>query len=170
MALRLRGYHPADLPAIHAINQAAYPAVGAETVDDLGEIADESLIALVAHECGTEVTDGAIAGFCLVLGPEARYDSLNFLWFRDRYDDFVYLDRVALSPAYRGRGLGRMMYAEVERLAVERRPTARHFTLEVNLRPRNDGSLAFHAALGFVEVGQQETDYGTLVSLMAKPL
>ena len=62
------------------------------------------------------------------------------------------------------------MYAEVERLAAERRPNATDFTLEVNLRPRNDQSLTFHAGLGFVEVGQQETDYGTLVSLMAKPL
>ena len=62
------------------------------------------------------------------------------------------------------------MYAEVERLAAERRPTATDFTLEVNLRPRNDQSLAFHAQLGFVEVGQQETDYDALVSLMAKPL
>ena len=53
---------------------------------------------------------------------------------------------------------------------VERRADAAWFTLEVNLRPRNDGSLAFHDRLGFVEVGQQETDYGTLVSLMAKPL
>jgi hypothetical protein len=30
--------------------------------------------------------------------------------------------------------------------------------------------LTFHDQLGFVEVGQQETDYGSLVSLMAKPL
>jgi predicted GNAT superfamily acetyltransferase len=44
------------------------------------------------------------------------------------------------------------------------------FALEVNLEPRNDQSLAFHAALGFVEVGQQMTDYGTRVSLMTKPL
>ena len=40
----------------------------------------------------------------------------------------------------------------------------------MNLRPRNDTSLAFHESLGFVEVGQRETDYGSLVSLQAKPL
>jgi hypothetical protein len=33
-----------------------------------------------------------------------------------------------------------------------------------------NGSLRFHARKGFVEVGQQETDYGALVSLMAKRL
>lgn len=166
MPFRLRAYSSDDLPTVHAINEDAYPAVGTETLVDLGHIADESTIALVADDPDT----GRIAGFCLVLAPDANYDSMNYLWFRDRYDDFVYLDRVAISPDFQRRGLGRDLYAEVERLAVERRPGAGHVTLEVNLRPRNDQSLAFHAALGFVEVGQQETDYGTLVSLMAKPL
>ncbi len=102
--------------------------------------------------------------------PARTYDSLNYLWFSERFDDFVYLDRVAIRPEFRGHGIGRAMYAEVERLAAERCPDATRFTLEVNLRPRNDGSLAFHATLGFVEVGRQETNYGTQVSLMSKPL
>ena len=162
--MELRPYDPADLPGVHAINQAEVPAVGDETESALGQIADESFIAIVAEEAGR------MAGFCLVLAPGADYDSGNYLWFSERYDDFVYLDRVAIAPAFQRRGLGRALYAEVERLAADRRPTASWFTLEVNLRPRNDTSLAFHAALGFVEVGQRETEYGALVSLMAKPL
>lgn len=164
--LRLRGYTPDDLAAVHAINEAATPAVGSETVDALGRIGAQSLIALVADEPAT----GAVAAFCMVLAPDADYGSGNFRWFQERYDDFVYLDRVAVSPGFQRRGLGQRLYAEVERLAAERRPSAPHFTLEVNLRPRNDQSLAFHAGLGFVEVGQRETTYGTLVSLQAKPL
>ena len=62
------------------------------------------------------------------------------------------------------------MYAEVEHLAHELVPAATQFTLEVNLRPRNDQSLVLHHGLGFEEVGRHETDYGNLVSLMAKPL
>ena len=160
----LRAYRSDDLPAVHAINQAAVPAVGDETVAGLEHIAGQSIIALVADDQGT------IGGFCLVLAPGADYHSGNYRWFAERYADFVYLDRVALAPTCRRRGLGRAMYAEVERLAEELRPSATHFTLEVNLRPRNDPSLAFHGALGFVEVGQRETEYGALVSLMAKPL
>jgi uncharacterized protein len=166
MTLRLREYRPDDLAAIHAINEAAYPAVGAETLDDLGHIAAESTIALVADDAAT----GEIGGFCLVLAPGADYGSLNYLWFVERYPDFVYLDRVAIAPTFQRQGLGARMYAEVEALAAQRRPGATEFTLEVNLRPRNDQSLMFHAGLGFVEVGQRETDYGTLVSLMSKPL
>jgi len=53
---------------------------------------------------------------------------------------------------------------------VEQATTAAWFCLEVNVRPRNDASLAFHHALGFVQVGEQETDYGALVSMQAKRL
>jgi predicted GNAT superfamily acetyltransferase len=100
-----------------------------------------------------------------VLPPGASYGSMNYAWFSARYEDFVYLDRVAVAATHRGAGLGSALYAE-----VERRTRAPHFTLEVNLRPRNDGSLRFHARHGFVEVGQLETDYGARVSLMAKAL
>ena len=71
----------------------------------------------------------------------------------------------AIDPTAQGLGLGRELYDE-----VKRHVDAEWFTLEVNLRPRNDGSLAFHERLGFDEVGQQETDYGMLVSLQAKRL
>lgn len=162
--MMIRAYRREDLETIHRINQGEVPAVGTETLEDLGHIAAQSLIALVVE------VDGELAGFCLVLAPGADYDSLNYLWFSERFDDFVYLDRVAFPAAHQGRGLGRAIYAEVERLAAARRPTATHFTLEVNLEPRNDPSLAFHTRLGFTEVGQQRTDYGHLVSLMAKPL
>jgi predicted GNAT superfamily acetyltransferase len=160
----IRPYDPADLVAIHAINQAEVPAVGSETAQTIDHIATESTVALVAE------FDSEIAGFCLVLGPDADYGSTNYSWFSERYDDFIYLDRVAISPAHQRRGIGRLLYVEVERLVSERRPTATDFTLEVNLRPRNDQSLGFHANLGFVEVGQRETAYGTLVSLMSKRL
>ncbi len=166
VAMALRSYSDVDLAAIHSINQSEVPAVGTETPEALAHIADQSVIALVAEDDAT----GVVAGFCLVLAPGADYDSGNYRWFSDRYDDFVYLDRIAIAPAFRRRGLGRALYGEVEQLASTRRATATQFTLEVNLRPRNDTSLAFHTELGFVEVGQRETGSGTIVSLMAKSL
>ena len=162
--MELRPFRVDDLPIVHAVNQAEVPAVGDETLEALGRIAELSTIALVAEEAGR------IGGFCLVLEPGTEYGSGNYRWFEERYDDFVYLDRIAIAPEFQRRGLGRQMYGEVERLATQQCPEAKWFTLEVNLRPRNDTSLAFHAALGFVEVGQRETSYGSLVSLMSKPL
>ena len=154
---------PTDLDRVLVINESGVPGVGTIEATGLAQLVDESSMALVATagDPGEEI----VIGFCLVLAPGADYRSVNYRWFSERYDDFVYLDRVAIAPEFQGRGLGRALYDE-----VERRADAAWFLLEVNLRPRNDASLAFHHRLGFVEVGQQETDYGCLVSLMAKSL
>lgn len=155
----IRDLTAADLGAIHAINEASAPGVHPESPEKLAAITRASCIALVAE------VSGVVAGFCQVLAPGADYDSMNYAWFSTHYAEFIYLDRVAVAADHRGRGVGSRLYEE-----VERRTRATWFTLEVNLRPRNDGSLRFHARQGFVEVGQQETDYGALVSLMAKRL
>lgn len=160
----LRAMRSDDVDAVLAINEAEVPAVGSVTRDALVRLVDQSVIAIVA------AIDGEVGGFCLVVPPGEDYASTNYRWFSARYDDFVYLDRVAISPKYQRRGVGRALYGEVERLAVEARPTATDFLLEVNVRPRNDTSLAFHQELGFAEVDQRETNYGVRVSMMAKPL
>ena len=157
----IRDLTPADLDAAWAINQANTPAVGDVSREKLAWIVEMASMSLVVE------TQGTVVGFCIVLPPGTEYTSVNYRWFCERYDSFVYLDRVAVDEAARGAGIGAALYAEVERRAAG---TADLFTLEVNLRPRNDGSLRFHDRLGFVEVGQQETDYGILVSMLAKPL
>lgn len=157
--MRIRDLLPDDHRAVHDINEAGTPGVHTASLEELAAITRLACISLVAEE------DGAVVAFCQVLTPGAPYRSVNYRWFSSRYDDFVYLDRVAVAPDYRGRGIGAALYAE-----VERRARAVWFTLEVNLVPRNEGSLRFHAREGFHEVGQQDTDYGARVSLMAKRL
>ena len=166
MSFEIREYHPDDLAEVHAINQGEVPRVGSERIEALAHIAAESVLAPVA----VDADSGAVLGFAMVLGADADYDSDNYIWFRDRYSDFVYLDRVAIPPAHQRRGIGRALYDYVGAHAGTVRPAATDWTLEVNLRPRNDRSLAFHTAMGFVEVGQHESRHGYLVAMMAKPL
>lgn len=163
MSVLIRDLTDSDLDRVWRINQDNTPAVGDVTPERLREITTMACISLVAE------ADGAVVGFCIVLPPGTSYSSVNYRWFSERYEDFVYLDRVAVSDTHQSRGIGAALYAEVERRARES-GTGGAFTLEVNLRPRNDGSLRFHERLGFREVGQQETDYGVLVSMLAKPL
>jgi predicted GNAT superfamily acetyltransferase len=165
----IRDLTPADLDAAWAINQANTPAVGDVSRDKLAWIVEMASMSLVAEveAPSDDPAASTVVGFCIVLPPGTEYTSVNYRWFCERYDSFVYLDRVAVDEAARGAGIGAALYAEVERRAAG---TAELFTLEVNLRPRNDGSLRFHDRLGFIEVGQQETDYGILVSMLAKPL
>lgn len=166
MSFTIRPYSPDDLDAIHAINEGATPKVGSVTPEQLTHIAAESLLVPVAVDDAT----GAIAGFAMVLGPAADYGSDNYAWFRARYADFVYLDRVAIPPTHQRRGIGRALYDHIAAAAPVARPSATDWTLEVNLRPRNDQSLGFHTAMGFAEVGQHESRAGYLVAMMVKPL
>ena len=109
-----------------------------------------------------------LAGFLIAMTPDCDYWSGNFKWFRERSDDFVYVDRIAVSPWFRKRGIAARLYADVERYA--RSLDAKRITLEVNVRPRNEGSLAFHDRMGFKPLDERETDYGTRVVMMEKRL
>jgi predicted GNAT superfamily acetyltransferase len=94
---------------------------------------------------------GEVDAFLLALDETAAYDSPNFRWFRDRFPRFVYVDRIVVARTARGRGLARMLYDELIRQATQ----AGHARIvcEVNISPPNPTSDAFHAALGFAEVG-----------------
>jgi len=160
--ISLRDISTADAPAITALNNAAVP-----NVNELGE---EALFALagLAASARVAVGENGILGMMLAFGPGAAYDSLNYRWFDDRYRDFLYIDRVVVAEAARGRGIGKRLYDDVAAFAAGR---AECLACEVNERPPNPGSLRFHEALGFGIVGRQETEGGVKsVALMVKPL
>ncbi len=167
MEARVRPIAQTDLARALEINQANVPEVGPVDGERLAYLVDESTIALAVDASGTPGDDPELAGFCLVLGPGSTYDSVNYAWFMSRYDDAMYLDRVAFDARFQGRGLGGVLYAEVARLMREEHAELPRLTLEVNLDPPNPGSLAFHAKHGFVEVGQQVSK-GIVVSLMQR--
>jgi hypothetical protein len=153
---------PADYPVILALNEGALPHVNCISGAELASLAAMCCYFRIARE-------GAhLLGFLLAFDETARYSSPNFLWFRDRYPRFVYIDRIAVAASSRRAGIGRQLYADLEAVA---RAHAPDLTCEVNLVPPNPGSLAFHERCGFVEVGRQHTDGGAkLVCLMSKDL
>jgi uncharacterized protein len=101
-------------------------------------------------------------GFLIAFDQEAPYDSVNFLWFKARYDRFVYIDRIIVAPHARGRGLARLFYEGL----LDRARFAGHdrVVCEINIEPPNPGSMAFHAALGFTEIGRGVLGGGKVVS------
>jgi predicted GNAT superfamily acetyltransferase len=102
---------------------------------------------------------GRLDAFLLAFDQDARYDSPNFIWFRARYPRFVYVDRIVVAPSARGRGCARRLYGDL----FEHADRAGHdrVVCEVNKTPPNPASDAFHAALGFVEVGSANVHGGS---------
>jgi hypothetical protein len=147
------------------LNNVNAPAVGELTVDALEFLVDHSLYALVV----TDLSGNDVQAFCLTFAPGAPYTSANYQWFSDRYDNFVYLDRIAVASQHQNKGCGTALYDSVEQRMI-RDQTSPLLTCEVNLQPPNIGSLRFHHRLGFREVGQQESKPGLIVSFLAKYL
>lgn len=94
---------------------------------------------------------GEVEAFLLAFDQGAIYDSPNFLWFRARYPRFVYVDRIVVAAEARGQGHARRLYRALFEQA--RRAGHERVVCEVNSSPPNPASRAFHANLGFVEVG-----------------
>lgn len=99
-----------------------------------------------------------VEGFILAFRENSDYDSVNYQWFNERYDKFLYIDRVVISIEHQSEGLGEALYkwifdhAEVDKIAAE-----------IDIEPPNPTSLAFHKNFGFKEVGQHSVAGGTKV-------
>ncbi|AMY00843.1 GNAT family N-acetyltransferase [Mesorhizobium ciceri] len=141
---------PAPIARVSAQDEAAILALNNEHAAELSWLEAERLSFLLGEAFYTRRI-GDLEAFIMTFDKDARYDSPNFLWFRERYERFVYVDRVVVAAHARGRGHARRLYQDLFG-HVER---AGHtlVTCEVNTAPPNPASDAFHAALGFVEAG-----------------
>lgn len=138
-------------PALLALNNAAVPHVNALGAAEFDAIARAGRVWVATTE------QGAVPiGFVVTLARGVDYDSLNYAWFSTRFDAFTYVDRVVVSPAARGRGVGRALYDVVAREAT----LAGHGRVcaEVNVDPPNPGSMAFHTGLGFHVLAERHNE------------
>ena len=159
----IRELRTADLADVLRMNNDNVPAVSFLEMDELQSDVRLSKHALVIGET-------PVQGFCTTFASARSEDlGVNYAWFTARYPRFVYLDRVVIDSAFRSQGLGERLYAEVER-HMRAEAVTDLFVCEVNLRPRNEGSLRFHTRLGFEQVGEQQSKPGHVVAMLAKRL
>jgi predicted GNAT superfamily acetyltransferase len=160
--LRLRVMRDTDVAAVLDLNTAAVPAVSLLSEEDLRALVGWCDVTLVATN-----RDGAVIAFLLSLGGGQPYESENYTWFEARGVPHQYIDRIVVAPSARGTGVGRAMYESVFERARER--GAAEVTAEVNTRPLNPSSIAFHENLGFRRLAEQETKGGTVrVALLSR--
>jgi uncharacterized protein len=150
-----------DVPAVLALNQ-----LEVEKLAPMDEARLREIHALADRFDVVEL-DGEFVGFVITVRPGVDYDSVNYRWYAERYgDDYYYLDRVVMTAASRGRGLGTQAYDALE----ERAAAYGRLALEVNIDPPNMVSLAFHTSRGYETVGEFTDEVGHHRAMMVKEL
>jgi predicted GNAT superfamily acetyltransferase len=144
--MSVRSLEAGDLPAVVSLNNA-HPA-------EVGLIEPDRLQALISVAALTTAVGpvGDPDAFLLALDERVPAQGPNHAWFLARHPRFLYVDRICVHARARRRGLARALY--VDALAAAARRGAPVICCEVNSDPPNPGSDAFHAALGFHEVGR----------------
>lgn len=158
--VRLRPYHERDAAPVLALNQSNLDGVGPLDPARLRWLVGMTSQALVADN------DGTPAGFAFVIPARTDYDSRNYAWFGERFDEFGYLDRIVVAPGHRRRGIASLLYDAAE---ADARGSGR-LLCEVYVDPPNEPSLAFHAGRGYQEVGQLPQADGKTCAMLAKDL
>lgn len=135
--------------ALHDLNNANAVETSYLTAEDWQTLIADAFAA-------TCVSDAA--ALLITFDQDTDYNSANFKWFQARRPRFIYVDRIVVADSHRGRGLA----GHLNRDLFERTFAAGHdrVVCEVNLEPPNPGSDAFHAKMGFTEVGHAELEPG----------
>ncbi|MCH9693844.1 MAG: GNAT family N-acetyltransferase [Gammaproteobacteria bacterium] len=148
--MRIEQITPDDCGEVLQLNESSVPHVSSIDATRLQWFLDYA-----AYTRMVRAEDG-IAAFIIGLRPHTDYASPNYRWFCDRYEDFAYVDRIAVAPFAKRCGIAEMLYKDF----AETRPEAPIMTCEVNIRPSNEASMKFHERLGFHQVGTLESDGG----------
>lgn len=160
--MQIRDVDPAELEAVHDLNQASVPHVSSISLAEMQWFADN------AHYFRIARIEDALSGFLIGLRPGLDYASPNYGWFSDNYGDFGYVDRVAVAKSARRKGVASALYLD---FATTLAGTVPVLTCEVNIRPPNESSMRYHEMHGFVRVATQETEGGSKeVALLEKRL
>ena len=161
--IKIREVTVCDLEAIQLINEDAIPAVNTVSRDEFLWFLEKSLYFKVSVN-----EEKQVCGFLLVLPTGVKYESLNYKWFSKNFKDFAYIDRIAIKDEFRGKGIGKSLYLDLEQCVKK---NIKRIACEFNIKPKNLISKNFHEGLNYKRVGTQLTEKNTKeVSLMIKEI
>jgi uncharacterized protein len=148
-----------DLTRLLALNTAHEIETAPLSQDRLVQLLNRAFLALATP-------DGQ--ALLITFDQDADYDSPNFLWFKARLPRFVYVDRIIVGAALRGRGIARQLYEQLIATAHAHGHAA--IVCEVNSDPPNPASDAFHTALGFSNIGAAQLANGKTVQYLRRAI
>ena len=142
---------------MHLLNQQNTPEVGdVPDIENFKQLIKFSENILIAEK------DSKLIGFVLCMKQNQMYKSKNYLYLSSKFSEFLYIDRIAIEKKYRRLGIGKTMY---EKIIEAAKLTEVPLLCEVNTKPKNGPSLAFHKYLGFEEIGKNDFDGSSVVYL-----
>ena len=140
-----------DFDFILSLNQKAMPAVSDLNLEKI------KYLFHISSYCKILEIDHNPVAFLIGLMPNKPYSSENYNWINNRYNSFMYIDRIIIDVNYRKSGLGTYFY---DNLIKSLQKKVVNVLCEVNIKPYNKQSINFHKKYGFKEVGQQDTENG----------
>ncbi len=155
--MEIRALQISDSSSIWEINEQGLPGTGKVSEQEILDLLNYSSLSIGLFD------SNSLLGFVICLPPKTAYGSLNYLWFNERYDDFLYVDRIAVSTANRNQKIGSKLYQAVTDTASK---LGVPIAAEVNLRPPNPDSVRFHQRHGFTEIGQFEHGQKAVIMML----
>jgi predicted GNAT superfamily acetyltransferase len=150
---------------LSALNSSGLLELNNNHAEETSWLSDNRFRHLLQKACYAR---GIVPGEAMLLAfdRKAEYDSPNFLWFRERYSNFVYIDRIIVSQGARRQGLAAALYRDLFRWAASQRYD--RIVCEVNQIPPNPASNLFHEKMGFTPVGEGEPHAGKYVRYLSR--
>jgi predicted GNAT superfamily acetyltransferase len=150
--MKIRPITALDYEHVLALNHESVHFLSPLDKNRLQELLHESVLHFVIE------VEQSIVAFLIAFTKQARYDSINFRWFQERYANFIYIDRVVVSQTIQSKGMGNALYRAVLSYAKEQNLPL--VCCEYDIDPPNPISEKFHIKLGFKEVGKQNIGNG----------
>ena len=138
------------LEILYFLNQENTPEVGSLPSEE----SLRNLIRLSALNFYV-LSDKNIIGFAICFRENSEYQSLNYQFFSDCEEKFLYIDRVVIKEGFRREGAGTKLY---NLLSMYAKKEGMPLCCEVNTFPKNEISLNSHAKNGFSRVGSRNFD------------
>ena len=107
---------------------------------------------------------GRIAAFMICFRENTAYESKNYLYFNEKHDQFLYVDRIGVLKGLESNGLGTILYKYI----IKNFGKNLKICAEINIKPMNKASILFHEKHDFICVSERLFDENYKVVYMER--
>ena len=149
--MKLTPINNKNVAGCHKINEDNIPEVGTKSLLEFKLLVDNSDFNLCVS------IEDTVVGYIICFQDTKdtheyllELDHKNYQQLKNRLNNFLYIDRIAIDQNFRNKQIASRLYDEVVKFANKN--AISHLTAEINLLPtKNVTSLLFHEKFDFIE-------------------